>query len=409
MKRPVFIASLLLFVVFIVILFEKEKFSQLNKNKSAEDISSTKSERGYFFAENDRKYRRKNVLNYKIDNHKKILEEFRQAANDNDEIMFHSALSKILSRDFLGNPEEIIEELLPYLEHKNKLIRFDLAKTFVWAGLKNQKVIDTLTAFVDDEDSKPLERILSDQTGEKYNVDLRKDAARLLANYRIIESTDSLWSAYQQTSDRDFLRYLSVFKDRRVMDEALNLVREKKATYGDLFEIFGSFKIDKAAEPLEKLFKARQKRYPENNQMQLAWSIYQITEKQEYFDYLVARDYYINNTFFEVPSVLQILENTLRHDNGSGPNSKVRGAFLSLLARENGREIVERYLVDVFSGEVLSPIDATLRYRAAAYLDSDRVNSAVQKYEDKYNNGLWGHYSKRKGWPINDLLYGYEY
>jgi protoheme ferro-lyase len=83
--------------------------------------------------------------------------------------------------------------------------------------------------------------------------------------------------------------------------------------------------------------------------------------------------------------------------------------LLSLLIRADGRKVVERYLAEVFDEKIASPIDATIRYRVAAYLDSEEVNAAARRYEEKYGNGLWLHYSKRKGWPINDLFIDYDY
>ncbi|MDG1358503.1 MAG: hypothetical protein P8P36_09950, partial [Akkermansiaceae bacterium] len=90
-------------------------------------------------------------------------------------------------------------------------------------------------------------------------------------------------------------------------------------------------------------------------------------------------------------------------------NARGDKAFLSLLARKDGREIVENYLVEVFDEKIKSPLDAKLRYQVAAHLESDKVNDAAQRYEEKYSNGLWPHYSRRKGWPINNLLDGFDY
>jgi hypothetical protein len=283
------------------------------------------------------------------------------------------------------------------LDHENDEIRYELAKVYLWAGFQTNKVIGTLLAFVESDDS------------ETHSKKIRKSAAKLLINYRVQEAADSLWSAYQESSDRTYLFYLSILKDERASDEALKLVELKKAKYSDLHEIFGVFKVGEAAEELKTFFKARLERYPTKNHTELAWSLYQITENQEYYDYLAERKFYLNNTFFNAPNVLAELEKTLRADDGADLNARGNSALLSLLIRADGRKVVERYLAEVFDEKIASPIDATIRYRVAAYLDSAEVNAAARRYEEKYGNGLWLHYSKRKGWPINDLFIGYDY
>lgn len=402
MKRVLAIMALLLVVGFLVVLLTYERTGEAEDQESISKTSPS-TEKGNQSDARDKRHQ------YEVKEQKKLLEGFHRAANENDGETFRTALSDLLSKNFTGDPKQILTELEHYLDHENKLIRFELAKTCIWAGLHNDKVVETLCAFINDENSKPVEKELPGHPGEKYIEDFRRDAAKLLTAYRIHEAVNPLWNAYQQTSNHIYLRYLSVFKDNRVGDEAVNLIELEKAKYIDLHEIFGTYRVEKAAEPLEAIFKARRERYPEKNQSELAWSLYQITQKQEYYDYLIQREAYVNNTFLEVPNVLEILRNSLMADDGSDLNAKGGKSFLSLLARKGGREIIENYLVEVFDEKIVSSLDATLRYQVAAHLDNERVNAAAQRYEEKYGNGLWPHYSKRKGWPINNLIIDYRY
>jgi hypothetical protein len=338
-----------------------------------------------------------------------IFEGFRRSANQNDGEAFRKELSRVFSKEFTGDPRQVLTDLAPYLTHENKRIRFELAKACVWAGIHNDKVVEVLCAFVIDRNYAPVEKELPGHSGEKYREDFRKDAARLLVTYRIKGIADPLWDAYQQTADRIYLRYLSVFKDERVANEAVSLIALKKAKYIDLHKIFGTYRIQEAADPLEAVFKARQEIDSKANQSELAWSIYQITQRQEYYDYLIQRKFYLGNTLIEVPGVLGILNTTLREGSGPGLDHERRVAFLSLLSRDGGRKVVEDYLVEFFDEKIKSSLDATLIYTTAAHLDSERLNLAVQRYEEKFGSGLWLHYSKRRGWPINELIPSYNY
>ena len=341
--------------------------------------------------------------------HQQLLATFRKAASDNDGEAFRLASAALLGREYEGNPRILLEEIVPYLDHENKEIRFELAKLCIWMGLKSDKAINVLAAFLIDENEKPEANEFIGQSGEVYTKDLRKSAAKLLTIYRISQAVDPLWSAYLQTADRRYLHYLSELGDDRAGKEALELVKSGNAKYLDFHEIFGAFGVKDASAPLEAVFKARTERYPNENQSGLAWSLFQITQDKQYYKYLVDRDFHLTNSSFDIPGVLHVLDETLRADDGSDLNAEGTRAFLSLLARDNGRKILENYLVDVFEEKIKSPLDATLRYRVAAYLDSERVDTAVQQYEKKYGNGLWLHYSKRKGWPINDLIATHSY
>jgi hypothetical protein len=397
MKRIFLIFIGLLTTAILLIFFVRARNVDSGRSKSISNNSSR--------IETGKERKQKSIHNAIMDEdnqdvieaQNKLLDAFHAAANDNDSKSFRIALSNLLSKRFIGDPELILAELTPYLDHENDEIRYELAKVYLWAGFQTNKVIGTLLAFVESDDS------------ETHSKKIRKSAAKLLINYRVQEAADSLWSAYQESSDRTYLFYLSILKDERASDESLKLVELKKAKYSDLHEIFGVFKVGEAAEELKTVFKARLERYPTKNHTELAWSLYQITENQEYYDYLTEREFYLNNTFFNEPNVLAELEKTLRADDGSDLNARGNSALLSLLIRADGRKVVERYLAEVFDEKIASPIDATIRYRVAAYLDSEEVNAAARRYEEKYGNGLWLHYAKRKGWPINDLLVGYDY
>ncbi len=411
MKARMRVLAIVLFITGIVIsafVLTVRRTGEPGRKASANGNSSSKSNKdavpnaGHSVRENGRDLRG-------VEANVSLLNEFRAAAFADDGEEFRLALSAMLSRKFAGDPAKVLEELTSYLDHENEKIRFELAKMYVWAGSQDEKVVQTLLFFVENEENKPTQKEFPGQPGEIYTEDFRKSAAKLLTAFRIQEAVDSLWTAYEQTSDRLYLRHLSVFRDGRVSEEALNLIEAKKAKYSDLHKVFGIYKVAEAAKPLEKIFNARQERDPGRNQSELAWSLYQITGSREYYDYLVEREFYVHNTLFDVPDVLGILENDLRKDDGSDPNAKGDRAFLSLLARDGGREIVENYLVEVFEEKITSPVDVATRYQVAAHLNVKALNGAAQFYEDKYENGFWPHYSKRKGWPIYNLLVGYDY
>ena len=124
---------------------------------------------------------------------------------------------------------------------------------------------------------------------------------------------------------------------------------------------------------------------------------------------MIEREFYVENTFIDVPDVLQILEKTLRADDRSDPNAQGEQAFFSLLARKDGREIIENYLVDVFDKGIKYPVGGTDIYLTVASLNSEKVIAAAQRYQDKYTSGSWNHYSHYKGFPINGLIKDYAY
>ncbi|MGJ8634818.1 MAG: hypothetical protein ACSHX7_12950 [Luteolibacter sp.] len=339
----------------------------------------------------------------------RALEEIRAAANGNDGGRFRTLLLELLSRNFIGDPETVLKQLKPYLDHKNGKIRYELAKVYLWAGLNDQKVTLTLANFLTDKNAISVEMVVPGTTSEKYEVDLRKDAAKLLATYRITDAADPMWMAYQQTSDRTYLRYLSVLNDDRAKEEAVELVHTKKAKYTDFLEIFGRYKAEETAEPLEAIFEARRERYPDKNQQELAWTLYRVTGNKDYHEYVLEREAFYSNLMIESPDVLRRLEESLNDSGATDSNGKETSAFISLLAREKGHAAIEKYLIKVFDGDITSSLDATLKYRSAAYLNNELVNEAAQRNEEKFGNGLWPHYVKRLGWPINDLISNYKY
>lgn len=336
-----------------------------------------------------------------------LITRLNDAVDSNDLDKFRVALRNVFSSHYLGDPVILFKELTPYLQHENKGIRFHLSKGFIWAGFEREKAIQTLIKFIDDENEMPVVVEAAEDFNRRYTIDYRKMAADLLTKYNVLEAADPIWKLYKQTKNTEYLENLRVFKDERSVEAVHELVNSKKAKYSDFVSIVGTFKVEAAAESLERIYQARLKQNPEANSTSYAWSLYQITGEQEYYNYLVKRDYYRNNVLFDVPEVLQILENELRADDGSDINAKGRFAFESLLAREEGHAILENYLIDLFDEKIDSKIDVSLRYRTAAHLNTPALNAAVQRYENKYGNGFWNHFRYHKEWPVNDLTYKY--
>ncbi|MBB5353874.1 hypothetical protein HNR46_004138 [Haloferula luteola] len=309
-----------------------------------------------------------------------------------------SVLGNELIYKYEGDPNEILRELEPYLRSAFDDTRFLVARLFLQCGFESDHAANVLI-----ELTRRPKTIVGHVDGDVIR-DFRLVAAELLADYRVAESADAIWSLYQNTRELQLLVKLAELQDQRAIEPIL-VNRDKLSQVTQVTRLFAVLEIDETSDSMKEQFARLANRTASESpeKVDLAWSLYHITAEAEYLDFLIENRYRAKASNYlagiEGAEVVPVLEEMLYSQNGSH-----EAAFLGLYLNHRDSPVLRKYILAWLDLQTLPRVHENVLLRIASKFDDPEIDAGVIKFSSGSYRDQWRFYKEhRRNFPLYDL------
>jgi hypothetical protein len=329
----------------------------------------------------------------------RILKDLMAALDKQSDLAFAKTCDELLY-GYEGDPREILRDLEPYLESTAADTRFLVARLFLKCGFENQKTTGILMELM--KQPKPVPGRLDDEA----IPDFRLLVAELLAEYRVADSADGIWSLYQNTQELQLLVALAKLRDLRAAGPILAR-RGELSRVTELPPLFALLKIDETRGSMETLFTRLASRTASENpeKIGLAWSLYQLTRQQKYLDFLIENRFRPDGSRYVAgltgPEIEPVLEELLYAQNG-----REEAALLGLFLNHRDSPVLKKYILEWLdiNRKPRHVLNEDVLFRVASQFDDPEIEESAVRFSNSAYRDLWKFYKEyRKDFPLHDL------